>query len=116
MNLGWFKEFWPQFCQTYMDIIGPQAMLAEGPDAPCDGHFEHYFRASFGNHAGGTAQLKRMTMATRPRAAALKNGGEQGMAIDLSFNETQTLLSASARERSEEHTSELQSLLRHPYA
>lgn len=65
MNLGWFKEFWPEFCQSYMDIIGPQAMLAEGPDAPCDGHFEHYFRASFGNHAGGTAQLKRMTMATR---------------------------------------------------
>src|SRR3546814_5583933 len=76
----------------------------------------------------------------RPRAAALKNGGEQGMAIDLSFNETQTMLRDSAREffgeklpltkwrdrrttgdfaeeaRSEEHTSELQSLMRIPYA
>lgn len=65
INLGWFKEFWPHFCQTYMEILGPEGMLSSGPDAPKHGHFEHYFRASFGNHAGGTAQLKRMTMATR---------------------------------------------------
>src|SRR3546814_11375669 len=37
MNLGWFKEYWPKFCQTYRHILGQQAMRAEGTSAPRDG-------------------------------------------------------------------------------
>jgi hypothetical protein len=30
-----------------------------------EGRVEKYFRTSFGNHAGGTVQVKRMVAATR---------------------------------------------------
>jgi len=57
LHQAYFKEFWPEFAQACMELVGPSAQLS-GPT-------EHYFRASFGNHAGGTSQLKRMVMATR---------------------------------------------------
>jgi alkylation response protein AidB-like acyl-CoA dehydrogenase len=65
MFMGYYKEFWPHMAQTYMEIAGPLSQLQDGKWAQLHGRMEHYFRASFGNHAGGTAQLKRMVMATR---------------------------------------------------
>lgn len=59
------KEFWPNFAQVCMEILGPMSQVTGGPLAPLNGHIEHFFRGSFGNHAGGTSQLKRMVMATR---------------------------------------------------
>src|SRR5205085_346650 len=60
-----YREFWPHLAQVCMDIVGPMAQIEGGKWARLQGRTEHYFRASFGNHAGGTAQLKRMTAATR---------------------------------------------------
>lgn len=65
LKLAYFKEFWPRFTQTCLEIVGPTSLLQEGPGTIESGHFEHFFRSSFGNHAGGTSQLKRMVMATR---------------------------------------------------
>ena len=59
------KELWPRLAQTCMEIVGPMAQLQGGRWAQLDGRVQRYFRGSFGNHAGGTAQLKRMTLATR---------------------------------------------------
>ena len=66
-NLHWsyFKELIPRFAQTAMEIVGPAAQIQSGPWAHFDGRIEAAFRASFGNHAGGTPQLKRMSLATR---------------------------------------------------
>jgi alkylation response protein AidB-like acyl-CoA dehydrogenase len=59
------KEFWPRQAQIAMEIVGPMAQIAGGRWAQLEGRFQHFFLASFGNHAGGTSQLKRMTYATR---------------------------------------------------
>jgi alkylation response protein AidB-like acyl-CoA dehydrogenase len=61
----YYKEFWPHLAQTCMEIVGPLAQLKGGRWAQLDGQVQQFFRASFGNHAGGTAQLKRMALATR---------------------------------------------------
>jgi alkylation response protein AidB-like acyl-CoA dehydrogenase len=61
----YFKELAPRFAQTCMEIVGPAAQIQGGPWAHLEGRLEKAFRASFGNHAGGTPQLKRMTLATR---------------------------------------------------
>jgi alkylation response protein AidB-like acyl-CoA dehydrogenase len=72
MHQGYYKELWPHLAQTYMEIIGPLAQIKGGRWAQLQGEAERYFRASFGNHAGGTSQLKRMVLATRvPFAPAL---------------------------------------------
>lgn len=60
-----YKEFWPRLAQTCMEIVGPMAQIEGGKWAQLGGKFERYYRASFGNHAGGTSQLKRMVLATR---------------------------------------------------
>ena len=60
-----FKEFWPRFCQTTMEILGPLGQIQSGKWAPLAGEVEHLFRMSYSNHAGGTSQVKRMVMATR---------------------------------------------------
>ena len=61
-----YKEFFPYFGQTCMEILGPLAQLQEGGKwAPLAGEVEHVFRQSYGNHAGGTSQVKRMVLATR---------------------------------------------------
>ncbi len=65
MHQAVFKEFWPHLAQVCMEIVGPMAQIQGGPWAQLNGDIEHYFRASFGNHAGGTSQLKRMVLATR---------------------------------------------------
>jgi hypothetical protein len=67
MNLvhAYWKELWPRLAQTCTEIVGPMAQLYGGPWAKLDGRVQHYYRASFGNHAGGTSQLKRMAFATR---------------------------------------------------
>jgi alkylation response protein AidB-like acyl-CoA dehydrogenase len=66
-NINWtyFKELAPRFTQICMEIVGPAAQIQSGPWAHLEGKLEKAFRASFGNHAGGTPQLKRMTLATR---------------------------------------------------
>jgi hypothetical protein len=48
-----------------MEIIGPLAQIQSGRWAPLAGEFDRLYRRSFGNHAGGTSQLKRMVVATR---------------------------------------------------
>jgi 3-oxocholest-4-en-26-oyl-CoA dehydrogenase alpha subunit len=58
------KEFQPEFAQACMDIIGPLGQI-QGPAAPLGGVIDRIYRQSFGNHAGGTSQLKRMVVATR---------------------------------------------------
>jgi alkylation response protein AidB-like acyl-CoA dehydrogenase len=61
----YLKEFWPRQAQIAMEIVGPMAQVAGGRWARLEGRFQHFFLSSFGNHAGGTSQLKRMTFATR---------------------------------------------------
>ena len=65
IHTAYYKEFIPRFAQTCMEIVGPAAQIQGGPWAHLEGRIEKAFRASFGNHAGGTAQLKRMVLATR---------------------------------------------------
>ncbi len=60
-----FKEFFPHFAQTCMEILGPLGQLQSSRWAPMAGEVEHLFRRSYGNHAGGTSQVKRMVLATR---------------------------------------------------
>jgi alkylation response protein AidB-like acyl-CoA dehydrogenase len=65
LSQAFFKEFWPHLAQTCTEIVGPLALIQGGKWAVLNGRVQRYFRASFGNHAGGTAQLKRMSLATR---------------------------------------------------
>jgi alkylation response protein AidB-like acyl-CoA dehydrogenase len=59
------KEFQPVFGQTCMDILGPLGIIQSGEWAPLAGEIDRIYRRSFGNHAGGTSQVKRMVVATR---------------------------------------------------
>jgi alkylation response protein AidB-like acyl-CoA dehydrogenase len=59
------KEFQPEFAQTCMEIVGPLAQVQSGEWAPLAGEIDRIYRRSFGNHAGGTSQVKRMVVATR---------------------------------------------------
>ena len=59
------KEFQPHFAQVCMEILGPLAQIQSGPWAPLAGEIDRIYRRSFGNHAGGTSQVKRMVVATR---------------------------------------------------
>lgn len=65
LPIVFYKEFFPKFAQTCMEIIGPLGQIQAGEWAPAEGELEHQFRRSFGNHAGGTSQVKRMVLATR---------------------------------------------------
>ena len=60
-----YKEYWPKLAQTLMEIVGPMAQIQGGKWARLKGAVEYFYRTSFGNHAGGTPQLKRMVLATR---------------------------------------------------
>ena len=59
------KEYQPEFAQTCMEILGPLAQVQTGEWAPLAGEIDRIYRRSFGNHAGGTSQVKRMVVATR---------------------------------------------------
>jgi alkylation response protein AidB-like acyl-CoA dehydrogenase len=59
------KEFQPVFAQTCMEILGPLGQVQAGEWAPLAGEIDRIYRRSFGNHAGGTSQVKRMVVATR---------------------------------------------------
>jgi alkylation response protein AidB-like acyl-CoA dehydrogenase len=59
------KEFQPEFAQKCMDILGPLGLIQTGEWAPLAGAIDRIYRQSFGNHAGGTSQVKRMVVATR---------------------------------------------------
>jgi alkylation response protein AidB-like acyl-CoA dehydrogenase len=59
------KEYQPEFAQTCMEILGPLAQVQTGDWAPLAGEIDRIYRRSFGNHAGGTSQVKRMVVATR---------------------------------------------------
>jgi 3-oxocholest-4-en-26-oyl-CoA dehydrogenase alpha subunit len=65
LDMIFYKEFWPRMAQICMEIVGPMSQIQGGRWAVLEGHVQHFFRASFGNHAGGTSQIKRMTFATR---------------------------------------------------
>jgi len=60
-----YKEYWPALLQNLMEIVGPMAQIQGGRWARLAGDVQYFYRASFGNHAGGTSQLKRMVLATR---------------------------------------------------
>jgi alkylation response protein AidB-like acyl-CoA dehydrogenase len=62
---AYYKEFWPRFAQECMEILGPLSIVYAGKYAPLAGAVEQLYRTSFGNHAGGTSQVKRMVVATR---------------------------------------------------
>ncbi len=59
------KEFQPEFGQACMEILGPVGLIQSGEWAPLAGEIDRIYRRSFGNHAGGTSQVKRMVVATR---------------------------------------------------
>jgi alkylation response protein AidB-like acyl-CoA dehydrogenase len=59
------KEFQPEFAQRCMEILGPCGQIQSGEWAPLAGEIDRLYRRSFGNHAGGTSQVKRMVVATR---------------------------------------------------
>ena len=59
------KELQPEFGQTCMEILGPVGQIQTGEWAPLAGEIDRIYRRSFGNHAGGTSQVKRMVVATR---------------------------------------------------
>ena len=59
------KEFQPEFGQRCMEILGPLGVIQGGEWAPLAGEIDNLYRRSFGNHAGGTSQVKRMVVATR---------------------------------------------------
>jgi alkylation response protein AidB-like acyl-CoA dehydrogenase len=59
------KEFQPEFGQICMEILGPLGIIQRGQWAPLAGEIDRIYRRSFGNHAGGTSQVKRMVVATR---------------------------------------------------
>jgi alkylation response protein AidB-like acyl-CoA dehydrogenase len=59
------KEFQPEFAQKCMEILGPLGQIQSGEWAPLAGEIDRIYRRSFGNHAGGTSQVKRMVVATR---------------------------------------------------
>jgi hypothetical protein len=48
-----------------MEILGPLGQVQSGRWAPLAGEIDRIYRRSFGNHAGGTSQVKRMVLATR---------------------------------------------------
>jgi hypothetical protein len=60
-----YKEYWPALLQNLMEIVGPMAQIQGGRWARLAGDVQYFYRASFGNHAGGTSQVKRMVLATR---------------------------------------------------
>ena len=55
----------PKFAQVCMGDPRADRPIQSGPWAPMAGEIDRLYRRSFGNHAGGTSQLKRMVMATR---------------------------------------------------
>jgi len=59
------KEFQPEFAQRCTEILGPLGQIQSGVWAPLAGEIDRIYRRSFGNHAGGTSQVKRMVVATR---------------------------------------------------
>ncbi len=58
------KEFQSEFGQGCMEILGPLGQTQSGEWAPLAGAIDRIYRRSFGNHAGGTSQVKRMVVAT----------------------------------------------------
>jgi alkylation response protein AidB-like acyl-CoA dehydrogenase len=65
LHMAIFKEHQPEFAQRCMEILGPLGIVQGGEWAPLAGEIDRLYRRSFGNHAGGTSQVKRMVVATR---------------------------------------------------
>lgn len=60
------KENRLRFAEITNEIAGPfNQLLVESPWAPVEGELPLWYLRSFGNHAGGTSQVKRMQLATR---------------------------------------------------
>jgi alkylation response protein AidB-like acyl-CoA dehydrogenase len=61
------KEHRARVAQVVSEIVGPLGFLTGHHDdrLPFGGELPDWFLRSFGNHAGGTSQVKRMVLATR---------------------------------------------------
>ena len=59
------KENRLRFARLANEIGGPLGQLSAGPGAAAEGELPDWYLRSFGNHAGGTSQVKRMQLATR---------------------------------------------------
>jgi alkylation response protein AidB-like acyl-CoA dehydrogenase len=60
------KECIPRFAQLACEVAGPLAQLSQqSPYAVLAGEIQAWYLQSFGNHAAGTPQIKRMVLATR---------------------------------------------------
>ncbi len=59
------KENRLRFAEISNEILGPFAQLLTGPHSVVEGEVPEWYLRSFGNHAGGTSQVKRMQLATR---------------------------------------------------
>ena len=90
------KEFQPEFGQTCMEILGPLGQIQTGEWAPLAGEIDRIYRRSFGNHAGGTSQVKRMVVATR--GLGLPAGSGDAVAIDLTLDHDQLHVQQSAHD------------------
>jgi len=62
-----YKENRARIAQVVSEIVGPLGVLRGHRDErlPLGGELPEWFLQSFGNHAGGTSQVKRMVLATR---------------------------------------------------
>ena len=60
------KECIPRFAQLAYEVAGPLAQLSrQASYAALGGEVQAWYLQSFGNHAAGTPQIKRMVLATR---------------------------------------------------
>lgn len=57
------REHRAAFAQACMEILGPTGLIQDGELAPLAGDIDRLYRRSFGNHAGGTSQIKRLLIA-----------------------------------------------------
>ncbi|MBM4405491.1 MAG: hypothetical protein FJ039_04805 [Chloroflexi bacterium] len=59
------KEFNTRFANITSEILGASGLFLEGKGAVLKGRLAELYVRSYGNHAGGTPQTKRMVLATR---------------------------------------------------
>ena len=60
------KEFIPKFADVTQEIVGPMGIFLEGGEAQIlRGRLAALYLQSYGNHAGGTSQTKRVIVARR---------------------------------------------------
>lgn len=66
IGVVFMKEFIPKFARLASDILGPSVLLTAGSEgAVLRGRLAHLYMQSYGTHAGGTPQTKRVVVARR---------------------------------------------------